>query len=683
MDGPAKGKLSEDVSFLAPPAGSGATPARVYVGKGGVVPWAATEDTALPPLVPEEQRGLRLRLMAQQAPLPELPEAVATHGDVLYESVLERNNLLPAWFLELGVERARAVCKLSADGVDFRGRPGQWVGTGFLVAPDILLTNHHVLNTREVAAAAKCTFNYQLDAEGNTLPTKTFRLDPARLFLTSPAAGGLDLTFVGVQGRPGDEFGIVPLDRSSFKVVRGEYANIIQHPDGEPKQVCIQENQIVQDDLLLVHYASDTLGGSSGSPVFNNEWQLIALHHATRRAEAVGLVDAANTGRFLNEGIKISAIAAYLEGLLSDHAQVEAARRLLGLFSGSDAYSGFFGTCGRKPRAAGADAQFESVVDSYRGELADVDIGFWNIEHFYRRIDEKLDDVAKALVEMNVDIWAFEESSLKAAERLADHLRSHYSLDYGFAAADPAASAGRMGTTLLWNRATVQGKAVAWPAECEPWFRVKSQNFDELVFETVDGRVFDRYPGLFRFRAERPHGDPFEFQLVALHLKAFGEGEKRRRMAAQILGAAIRKAVAAGYGDEWVVGGDFNARLATEDFARLLDGGLVPLSAADEQAGAFSYIKGTKSLIDHIFLSSNLASTYGAAGFFVVAAERSFPQYLKRVSDHRPVLVRLSLNDQPTPPGEGPGEALPESLIEALRPLGASLPSRGPAPSKA
>ena len=30
----------------------------------------------------------------------------------------------------------------------------------------------------------------------------------------------------------------------------------------------------------MIIYKSDTAPGSSGSPVFNNEWQLIALHSA-------------------------------------------------------------------------------------------------------------------------------------------------------------------------------------------------------------------------------------------------------------------------------------------------------------------------------------------------------------------------------------------------------------------
>jgi hypothetical protein len=69
----------------------------------------------------------------------------------------------------------------------------------------------------------------------------------------------------------------------------------------------------------------------------------------------------------------------------------------------------------------------------------------------------------------------------------------------------------------------------------------------------------------------------------------------------------------------------------------------VPLAAQDEQSGAFSYIKSPKSLIDHIFLSSNLAQQAGKDSYFIVAKEKSVDSYARKLSDHRPVVVRIAL----------------------------------------
>jgi endonuclease G, mitochondrial len=59
-----------------------------------------------------------------------------------------------------------------------------------------------------------------------------------------------------------------------------ERANIIQHPGGDPQQVTLRDNQVVKTLEHFIHYEADTQPGSSGSPVFNDQWQLAALHHS-------------------------------------------------------------------------------------------------------------------------------------------------------------------------------------------------------------------------------------------------------------------------------------------------------------------------------------------------------------------------------------------------------------------
>ncbi len=63
------------------------------------------------------------------------------------ELILGESNLLPFSFLRLGDQIGRAVVKIErGDGA---------AGTGFLVAPRIVLTNHHVLPNPTTAAAAR------------------------------------------------------------------------------------------------------------------------------------------------------------------------------------------------------------------------------------------------------------------------------------------------------------------------------------------------------------------------------------------------------------------------------------------------------------------------------------------------------------------------------------------------
>jgi endonuclease I len=60
----------------------------------------------------------------------------------------------------------------------------------------------------------------------------------------------------------------------------GDSLNIIQHPKGETKQIVLRSNQLVDLMPNFAHYVTDTEPGSSGSPVYNDQWEPVALHHS-------------------------------------------------------------------------------------------------------------------------------------------------------------------------------------------------------------------------------------------------------------------------------------------------------------------------------------------------------------------------------------------------------------------
>ena len=252
---------------------------------------------------------------------------------LIFERVLAGNELQPVSYLERGANVARAICRISMR--DGTGRE-RGFGTGFLVAPGLMITNNHVLPAADWAAKSFAEFDFALDPADRPLPVKIFELDPASFFITDEP---LDFSLVAVRpsGSAGEtlaDFGHLPLIAQVGKVVEGEWLTIIQHPNGEAKKLCVRENRLLKrtDDVLW--YSTDTMGGSSGAPVFNNDWQVVALHHSgvpetnaagkimtTRNTVFDKAVDTETDVKWVaNEGIRVSRIVNTLKERAPDHA---------------------------------------------------------------------------------------------------------------------------------------------------------------------------------------------------------------------------------------------------------------------------------------------------------------------------------------------------------------------------
>ncbi|WP_029634548.1 endonuclease [[Scytonema hofmanni] UTEX B 1581] len=263
---------------------------------------------------------------------------------VVQERIIGQRDLMSISYLEYGLKVSRSICRII-----LRSRSGRVIGygTGFMVSPRLLLTNNHVLSSVEEAMPALAEFNYQSSIEGQMLQSSAYELDPITFFITNQY---LDYSLVAVKekldGSPLNDFGWNPLIEEQGKVIVGEYVNIIQHPKGEPKQVALRENQLVDllDDFL--HYQTDTAPGSSGSPVFNDQWEVVGLHHS-------GVPKMDDQGNYLtidgsvwtpgmgedriawvaNEGIRISQIIKDIKNQ-QNLSQVQRTLRS-GLFDGS------------------------------------------------------------------------------------------------------------------------------------------------------------------------------------------------------------------------------------------------------------------------------------------------------------------------------------------------------------
>ena len=235
------------------------------------------------------------------------------------ERILGESDLFPINVLGRGVRAARTVGRVSAFN-EYDVPLGS--GTGFLVGPDLLLTNRHVLNDAAVARRSHVLFEYEYDEDSRLKPAERFEI-AGDLFCASESH---DFAFVtlaptGSLGHTADHYGRVRLIRPSGKALKGEPVSIVQHADGLPKQIAVRNSRVVGRARQFVYYITDTNPGSSGAPVLNDQWLPVALHHrSVPHYHRVGEYVA-------NRGIRISAIFEELDRLAAA-GDADAARVL-------------------------------------------------------------------------------------------------------------------------------------------------------------------------------------------------------------------------------------------------------------------------------------------------------------------------------------------------------------------
>ena len=216
-----------------------------------------------------------------------------------------KSHLVKISWLAKGLQAAKSVCRVVL--------PNGTKGTGFVLKGGFLLTNFHVLPNANAAANARIEFDYEEDILGNGKQIVVYSLESAT-FRSSPITK-LDYAYVKIQdnaAQPLAQWGF--LETNIFSEPQaGEPINIIQHPNGETKQIALTYNEVIGVLEHRLHYLTDTDKGSSGSPAFDNDWRVIALHHAGKTAAEGGLnIDKQGNKKAANEGILMKYIMADL-----------------------------------------------------------------------------------------------------------------------------------------------------------------------------------------------------------------------------------------------------------------------------------------------------------------------------------------------------------------------------------
>jgi V8-like Glu-specific endopeptidase len=225
----------------------------------------------------------------------------------LEQIINSEDNFLDLYLLSGALQAARAVCLIEIP----QGAPR---GTGFLVGPDLVLTNHHVIPDQAMLESVVARFDYMQESNGGATTGRAIAVRTD--FYRSSPAEQLDYALVKLHSAPlaGDAGHRGYQLLSARSLVPDERVNIIQHPKGRPIKVVLTQNHVVKVSPTRVHYVADTLDGSSGSPVFDRHWRVVALHHSAQPYPPESDKDA---GKWtVNEGITMKPIMSEIQGHL-------------------------------------------------------------------------------------------------------------------------------------------------------------------------------------------------------------------------------------------------------------------------------------------------------------------------------------------------------------------------------
>jgi hypothetical protein len=269
-----------------------------------------------------DQLGLAPRLVVAMRPKP--PRHRRINPSTLQKIIRGANSLLDlaAWREKLG-DIEYQVCR-----IDLYGKA---VGTGFLIGPGLVMTCYHVVEELIQGKAGptdlQARFDFKVAKDRQVVnPGSLFSLGRDWLVDASPynpaeAAGQenaaiqpdeLDYAILRLEETPGSlpvsdlavddrPRGWIEIPEHPTEFVEDNPLFIVQHPSGGPLKLALDTQAVlsVNDNQTRVRYRTNTETGASGSPCFNSDWELVALHHS-------GIV------RY-NEGIPIHAVAGLLK----------------------------------------------------------------------------------------------------------------------------------------------------------------------------------------------------------------------------------------------------------------------------------------------------------------------------------------------------------------------------------
>ncbi|BBD64000.1 hypothetical protein NIES4072_23390 [Nostoc commune NIES-4072] len=274
--------------------------------------------------------------------------------------------------------------------------------SGFIVGGDYLITNRHVVDDKNLLPEFRAVFNYeakfrrQEDDPELLAGLDKYEFDPT--FLVTSLNTDLDYVllklkpldgkFKGVNlaknlaGEIAPELTTKTLTDSALKdqlekkfidiiqtknFISADPIHMIQHPGGRPKEIVVFNNRLVNFYENFLEYETDAEPGSSGSPLFNTDWQVVGIHQAALLDEQS--VEMKVKGYL---GIRIDSILADLRKQSSDNSQLQDFLKVLDVDTTAPPQPKVFILAGRPRRSVLGDnyAKLEKkAMENLRGSI--------------------------------------------------------------------------------------------------------------------------------------------------------------------------------------------------------------------------------------------------------------------------------------------------------------------------
>ena len=270
--------------------------------------------------MPEQENVIRhmLELVSQRvsgAPVIDLGQIPETK-----EVLVHKDDTVPYYFMELGVKTAESVLKINVPAFEngqAKNQPdGTQIvsqGTGWLLSDSLVMTNHHVVNARKEKEADATKEDLELQGQ-NAFAIFDFNdklLTGSTVNAVSLEAWNKELDYaiirINATGRNPVKWSVKKITFDTEPVA----VNIIQHPNGQSKRFGIRNNLVSASTETDLRYFTDTESGSSGSPVFNDSWEAVALHRGAKYVENVQFQGKSTA--YVNVGTHLTSIFEHIK----------------------------------------------------------------------------------------------------------------------------------------------------------------------------------------------------------------------------------------------------------------------------------------------------------------------------------------------------------------------------------